>query len=421
MTETAPAPKKRTGRRFTLVLFALLVVIVVAGIAMWSRAQSKHLRDEFAAHGYPTSLQELDKWYTAVPQRQNAGLKFIGARDAMVTSADAARLPYVGDGPIGIETLTPELLPTADAFLAANKPALELAHAAAVLRIARYPVDFSQLPLPATRWDEGQKVARMLWLEAALRARQGKAEEATAALEAAFTYTSTVANDPFMMSHVQTLSLLARTISTSCDVMSVATLDKKQLDRLQEVLRYVNIRQSFERALVSDAVFCLYSDYPGNIFGRPLALWDRAAYGQMILALVQASILPTPEFVLELRRLNAKHPPLANITQPGTEITRGAYLSTESTSKGIVRSELFTLVLVIERSRLVKNAVPSKLEELVPRPLKTLPKDPFGDGAYKYESKGNGYILYSVGPDGVDGHGDTEAKDNDDLVVRVTR
>ncbi len=420
MTETAPLPKKRSSRLSKLVLVALLLVVAGIAIAMWSRAQAKHLGDEFKAHGYPTSLQELDAWYVAVPKHQNAALKFLAARDAMVMPADAAQLPYVGSGEQGIEALTPELLPIAEAYLAANGSALELAHAAAGLRFARYPVDLSEWPMPISRLEDGQKVARLLWLEAAVRARQGNGEAATSALEAAFAYTRSVAGDPFMMSHLQSLSLLTGTISESSGVLSAVALDAKQLDRLGNAARDVHVRQSFERALVSEVVFALYSDHPGNAFDGPAALVDRVAYSRLMLALIESTTLLPPEMTQELRRLNVAQFPLARFTQPATDIVRAAYLDRESTAKGLAMADLFKLIVTVEKFRLARKALPAKLEELAPRFIQRVPEDPFGEGSYQFEIREGAYSIYSVGPDGVDGRGDPAGGESDELVLQVT-
>ena len=260
----------------------------------------------------------------------------------------------------------------------------------------------------------------MLWLEAAVRARQGNGEAATSALEAAFAYTRTVADDPFMMSHLQALSLFSGTISESCGVMSTVALDAKQIDRLEDAYRTVNLGQSFERALVSEVVFALYSDFPGSAFDRPAALLDRAAYSRLMLALIEATTLRPPELVQELRRLNAEQPPLARFTQPGTDNVRAAYLGKESTVQGLVMANLFRIVIAVEKTRLARKALPAKLEELVPRFFQSVPKDPFGQGGYKYESQGGAYSIYSVGPDGVDGHSAPSRAENDELVLHVT-
>jgi hypothetical protein len=49
---------------------------------------------------------------------------------------------------------------------------------------------------------------------------------------------------------------------------------------------------------------------------------------------------------------------------------------------------------------------PERLDELVPRYLAAVPVDPFSDNPFIYERRGDGYLLASVGADGVYDGGD---------------
>jgi hypothetical protein len=76
---------------------------------------------------------------------------------------------------------------------------------------------------------------------------------------------------------------------------------------------------------------------------------------------------------------------------------------------------------------------PERLDELVPRYLAAVPVDPFSDNPFIYERRGDGYLLASVGENGVyDGGGDVDGwikggewqaewrrSLEDDLVVRM--
>ncbi len=52
------------------------------------------------------------------------------------------------------------------------------------------------------------------------------------------------------------------------------------------------------------------------------------------------------------------------------------------------------------------SAYPERLDELVPRYLVAVPIDPFNDLPLRYERRGDGYLLMSVGSDGIDDGGD---------------
>ena len=67
---------------------------------------------------------------------------------------------------------------------------------------------------------------------------------------------------------------------------------------------------------------------------------------------------------------------------------------------------------------------PERLEELAPDILSVIPVDPFTGKSLIYKPGGEGFLLYSVGVNGVDDHGD-ETLDNEkrprDIVRRCPR
>jgi hypothetical protein len=63
-------------------------------------------------------------------------------------------------------------------------------------------------------------------------------------------------------------------------------------------------------------------------------------------------------------------------------------------------------MLALRAFQLERGRYPTTLRELTPRYLKHVPIDPFGDTEpLRYENQGNTYLLYSIGPDGVDDGG----------------
>ena len=73
---------------------------------------------------------------------------------------------------------------------------------------------------------------------------------------------------------------------------------------------------------------------------------------------------------------------------------------------------LFTLA--ISGYRHDNGYYPKKLSELYPKYIDTLPKDTFSDEEYRYKIEDNGYLLYSVGPNGKNDGGKNFNQDTDD-------
>jgi hypothetical protein len=60
----------------------------------------------------------------------------------------------------------------------------------------------------------------------------------------------------------------------------------------------------------------------------------------------------------------------------------------------------------LARYRADNGSFPAGLDELTPRYLEKLPPDPYAPGGkFSYRREKNGYVLYSLGPDGIDGKG----------------
>ena len=83
------------------------------------------------------------------------------------------------------------------------------------------------------------------------------------------------------------------------------------------------------------------------------------------------------------------------------------------------RTELLRLHYAIRAYQLQENRLPKSLTELEGRELKAIPKDPYNDRDFIYLPGKDRYILYSVGPNGVDDGGFVNDKDyrQGDLVL----
>ena len=73
--------------------------------------------------------------------------------------------------------------------------------------------------------------------------------------------------------------------------------------------------------------------------------------------------------------------------------------------EGMARRRAALAALAIERFRLETGHCPETLGELVPDYLRSVPDDPFDGVLLRYRRLDGGYVVYSVGEDGVDDGG----------------
>jgi hypothetical protein len=85
-----------------------------------------------------------------------------------------------------------------------------------------------------------------------------------------------------------------------------------------------------------------------------------------------------------------------------------------------VRSNLH-LAFALATYHADQGKYPSKLDELAPKYLPSVPSDMSSEKPLIYRLEGPGYLLYSVGPNGKDddGRGPDDTPTGDDLVIRM--
>ncbi|MEI6504344.1 MAG: hypothetical protein WCO90_00505 [Planctomycetota bacterium] len=103
----------------------------------------------------------------------------------------------------------------------------------------------------------------------------------------------------------------------------------------------------------------------------------------------------------------------------------GAILKTQA--KSLAKHRAAEVLLAATRARLKSGEQPGSAESLVPEWLLAVPADPFRDeGSLTVKTGADGWLVYSVGPDGEDDGGPGPAgaaavEGNDDVGLRLTR
>jgi hypothetical protein len=89
--------------------------------------------------------------------------------------------------------------------------------------------------------------------------------------------------------------------------------------------------------------------------------------------------------------------------------------------QGLASESVCRLAAALRLHKIEHGAYPEKLAALVPDVLPKLPVDPFSGKDYVYRREGKGYIVYSVGQDGVDSGGKEDTPCTPDIVVECSR
>ncbi len=105
--------------------------------------------------------------------------------------------------------------------------------------------------------------------------------------------------------------------------------------------------------------------------------------------------------------------------------SNGAAINAED--RGNTAFDLTKLAFALAEYRARHGSYPAKLADLVPKYVAVVPKDIFSGGALHYKPQADGYLLYSVGPNGIDDGGrnqyddpnDNKLQGCDDIAVRI--
>ena len=82
-----------------------------------------------------------------------------------------------------------------------------------------------------------------------------------------------------------------------------------------------------------------------------------------------------------------------------------------------VRRNLLILAASLRCYYLMHGSYPNFLPDLAPDFLEELPVDGFSDSAFVYRPTQHGFVLYSLGRNGIDDTGDRRSRDADDIVI----
>ena len=417
---------------------AVLVVNVTAliGFVVW-RVNLMHAvkvqLQAIRAAGLPTSGAELNSYYPAVPDNENAALVMTQAFALLRDYPDSrsnriARFNIPSRG----QSLTAEQKKLLSDYVEMNSNALIKAQEAIRLPKSRYPVDLTPnwealLPqLPNLR-----KVSNLAGIEAvsALQAQQYK--QAADLISFQFALCHTLDAEPLLMSSIvrgeiiSSASQLAEfslnrinfdETSLSELVQNFAQVDENELPPIDFIsdratsLPYFQTNWFALRSFIyagDDSERILSTEFRGRI-GWITGLFDRDEifYLKAMQVAIDEAHRPYPEC---LSLYSTMHESAWDghrrgyILGPG--LLEGLRNAVPKEVEASARIRMTTAALAVERFRLAHGQLPEDLNELIPRFITAIPIDPFDGQPIRYKRLEKGYVVYSVGRDGHDNGG----------------
>jgi len=439
-------PKRGCMKPLCLVL-ALVFVLWAAGEWLMARRADGILAD-LAAEGFPTTLEALCASHQNVPQDRNAAEKY---SEAIIEDQFLAlgwdvdyMLPVVGIGepPDPHEPWSAERLAVVGRYLEANARTMALIHEAAERPTGRHPLEFGpELYDSLSHFASLRHLARTAELEALYHAERGDPDAAVAAVLAILALGRSLEEAPLVVPQAVRLSTAGMAAYALKHIVNRTRLPGETLEALAQAFAWpeleVDLGQSAAWRRGCAGEMCLFASYfvdsttymaaTDAILRSP----ELARQAPRFVSRVAYRVLPNTDRALGLAGLRA----VMDGAEPNRDVFTmllenahieliGAFVRTAAILP-IATLRMANLAIALERYRAQYGTLPETLDALTPDFLRQVPLDPLvsqdAPRQIQYAPVGQGYVLYSVGMNGVDDGGiAAESSEEGDEVFAVS-
>ncbi len=419
--------------RLLLAIVGIFLLAVFAAV-VWRLRLAHEVNARLAslrAAGLPTSGAELDKWYAAVPDSENAALVITQACALLANYADVRsnQIAEFKMPPRG-QRLTTEQRQLLAGYVELNAAALAKTREAVRLPRSRYPVTFAAGIQELPHLAGIKSLARIAEFEALVAGDSSRGADMDADLVTILGLARTLDDEPLPISQLMHMALLQMATDTLARRLIAGQTGDAECEHLGLAFSSAERTNAVVGALIGDrAQFLPYAQWfrqnAGEVLpgekrdGPPLPLppmkepppkwcWltgyftrDLRFYLDFIETNIALAALPMPASLSAVERYGKEagrdlelHPHLLSATflpAVGMVLTREA--------QSLVRVRAAEAALAVERFRLAEGRLPESLAQLSPRFLPSVPTDPFDGAPLKYRRLATGYVVYSVDRD----------------------
>jgi hypothetical protein len=324
-------------------------------------------------------------------------------------------------------------------------PALRAAHQLAGYRTGRYP-DLSfedyHLSRELNHLDRCRQVAKLLWLDAVLRAEERRAQAALASSRCLVIAGRSIGDEPGVIAQVSRNACRQLAVKGVERTLAQGQAAEDDLAAMQQLFQDEQAQNTLLMALRGERAF--RNRVMSWVDDRDLEQLDQGSRGiglggisrehpwlnaachwfmvgwlkenhavmlELSTEAVEAAKLPVDDQVARLKPLHRKAQAMQyEIGWPpyryayGATSTWGMFRIAETFATSRAELRCAIAALAAERFRLAHGRWPNTLDELVPRSLAAVPLDPFDSKPVKLSRFDDGILIYSVGRYG-DGRG----------------
>lgn len=415
----ADQPPRR--KKLLVSLFICICVLVAAGLVFdvyGKSRQASMLKDAYAMGG-PVTFEEILAARQGWSGKQNGADVLLGIQWRAEADALARPVPFVGEAESpGLGHRWSEGTGQAvDRYLAEVAGELDQIDRLKDCDGGAFP--FMQTSVPEAvvqaelpRLAQTRQVVKLKSLQVVSRAMAGDVSHLSDDFTVLLRPGDIAANSPLLISHLTASACESLGVSVLEDVMALTSVPADQLSRMQEMLAARQNDGKLARALRGERAYMIASLDTSRMKGAGLQRlvpgvrgwlsrdlgFGIGLYNQLILAAQDPSQLHLVQSVTSAAQGRAGS--IVSLSIPSL------VKSFELDARRVAEIRCASVALAAERYRLATGQWPSALEQLVPDYMDSLPRDPFApDQPLRLSEQQNRIVIYSVGPDRVDGEG----------------
>lgn len=429
--------------RISLAVFSLLLAAYCC-FRIENAAAITKLERVAKAKRAPLALSALSEAYPPIPDDQNAAIPLLelwrrddpdfwkafesGATRLPRAKAEPAIFKRVATGRRSVPALFENgpLLHDVTTHVLLMETRRDWVRKAIARGRARFDVRFDDgLAAPQPHLRGIVREANEFHLECLAAIAEGRSDDAIRAIESVIGLGNLLNEEPLSLGQLIGIRCFRLAIADIGRLLTRQQPTAAELNRMEALARAIKISEAFSRAVLAERAMAL------EMLSNPARYYfqlskEDDAYGQAsdktvfrltktlgLDAFERRLVLDFFERVDELPRLDL-HRHWVQITKLNSEVTNRSVLppnfvaramlpGTANIAKACAHVEVLKsaaiVAIAVERHRLQNQNLPASLEDLAPRLMGELPKDPFSGMPLLFRPMNNGYVIYSVGAD----------------------
>ena len=292
-----------------------------------------------------------------------------------------------------------------------------------------------------------RRCAKLLCLELLLASANGDTQRAVESVMASRALVESLNDRSLLIAYLIGRGCLGITIANLEQALSRTTFTQSQLAELSTAFRESDGANGFAHVLIGERAFAdeEWDDIrKGKVLLTDLTHWnedtngildlvvaviyrpsglidlDYSAYLDLSADFIRTSTIAFPQRFEQIDSIKRKveHLRVCPLTQMYADTL---VISARRDARIIAQLGAACASLGIERFRLANGTLPDSLGDLTPTFLNSVPTDPFNGQPLRYKKMAKGYVVYSVGEDGVDNDGTEGFCPGTDITFTVER